>query len=153
MGRLILFDNGTSRGGEEMKVGIFPMVADLLHPGHISALHEAKKYCDYLIVALNANPTVDNKDKNKPVQTVFERYYQLMACKYVDKVIPYEGEEDLLNLLCVTDYDIRFIGSDHSDYWTGKEYEEEKKIPCKIVTRAAFQRSTSLRKRILKASR
>jgi len=129
------------------KVGLFPMVADLFHPGHISALREAKKHCDKLIVALNVNPTGDNSEKNKPIQTVFERYYQLISCKYVDEVIPYDGEDDLLSLIQITDYNIRFIGEDHREYWTGMEYEKAHNIEVCIATRCNIH-TASLRKRI-----
>ena len=91
-----------------MKVGLFPMVADILHPGHILAIKEAKEHCDYLIVALHCNP-----DYKTPVQTVFERFIQLSAVKYVDKVIPYNNKEDAAIMLTVLDYDIYFLGEDY----------------------------------------
>ena len=91
-----------------MRVGLFPMVADILHPGHILALKEAKEHCDYLIVALHCNP-----DYKTPVQTVFERFIQLSAVKYVDKVIPYNNKEDAAIMLTALDYDIYFLGEDY----------------------------------------
>lgn len=135
-----------------MRIGLFPMVGDLLHPGHISALQEAKRHCDKLFVALNVNPTIDNKDKNKPIETVFERYYRLINCVFVDGVIPYEGEKDLMNLIRMTDYNVRFIGEEHQYYWTGKEYEESHGIEIIIATRSSSHHTTSLRQRIKEAN-
>ena len=135
----------------EPKIGMFPMVGDLLHLGHLYSLKEAKKHCDCLIVALNTDPTVDNPNKNKPIETVYERWYRLKSCKYVDEIITYCGEEDLLRLLTTTDYHIRFIGDDHIGGWTGKEYEDSEGIePC-IIKRAHKESSTNLKERIQSA--
>lgn len=84
------------------KRGLFPMCADILHAGHIMALKEAKEHCDYLIVALNTHP-----DGKTPVQSVFERYTQLCAVKYVDEVIPYQGKADMEVLASMLKYDVR----------------------------------------------
>lgn len=130
-----------------MKIGLFPMVADLLHLGHLYSLKTAKECCDKLIVALNVDPTVDNPDKNKPVETVYERWYRLQSTSYVDEVIPYCGEEDLIRLLKTTKYDIRFVGSDHQT-WTGKDYEDENMISHIIIPRNHNESSSALRKRI-----
>ena len=89
------------------------------HAGYILALEEAKKHCDYLIVALNTHP-----DGKQPVQSVFERYTQLCAVKWVDRVIPYQGREDLEKLASVLDYQVRFLGEDYIDReWDGKVQE------------------------------
>lgn len=130
------------------KIGLFPMVGDLLHPGHLKALEEAKKYCTKLIVALNVDPTIDNKDKEKPIETVYERYVRLQSCKYVDEIIPYIGEKDLELLIRTTDYNIRFIGADHKEHWTGKEYEDEHNINAIVLSRDHNLSSTLLRNRL-----
>ena len=83
---------------------------DLLHAGHIVMLEEAKSNCDYLIVGLQTDPSIDREEKNKPVQTVYERYVQLNAVKYVDEIIPYDTEQSLLDLLHSQNIDIRFVG-------------------------------------------
>ena len=72
---------------------------DLLHAGHIVMLEEAKSNCDYLVVGLQTDPTIDREEKNKPIQSVYERYVQLNAVKYVDEIIPYETEQSLVDLL------------------------------------------------------
>ena len=97
-----------------MKIGLFPMVADVLHAGHVIAIEEAKAHCDYLIIALHCNPVYKN-----PVQTVYERYIQLRAVKWVDEIIPYSNKADMENLLQSFNYDIYFLGEDHK----GKEFE------------------------------
>ena len=97
-----------------MKVGLFPMVADVLHAGHVIAIEEAKAHCDYLIIALHCNPLYKN-----PVQTVYERYMQLRAVKWVDEIIPYSNKADVENLLQSLNYDIYFLGEDYR----GKEFE------------------------------
>lgn len=97
-----------------MKIGVYPMVADVLHAGHVIAIEEAKMYCDYLIVALHCNPVYKN-----PVQTVYERYMQLRAIKWIDEIIPYQNKADVENLLRSLHYDIYFLGEDYK----GKEFE------------------------------
>lgn len=97
-----------------MKIGLFPMVADVLHAGHVLAIEEAKQHCDYLIVALHCNPIYKN-----PVQTVYERYMQLRAVKWVDEIIPYSNKADVETLLQSLNYDIYFLGADYK----GKQFE------------------------------
>ena len=96
---------------------------DLLHAGHILMLKDAKKQCDYLIVGLQTDPTIDRpKIKNKPIQSLDERKLQIEAVKYVDKVIIYETEKDLYNLIYNIKPDVRIIGSDYKGkYFTGYE--------------------------------
>lgn len=92
------------------------------HAGHISMLAEAKQNCDVLIVGLQVDPTKDRPTKNKPVQSVVERAMALRACKYVDEIIPYETEEDLIQLLQLLRPDVRFIGEDYKNKdFTGKD--------------------------------
>ena len=93
-----------------MKVGFTASTFDLLHAGHIAMLREAKTQCDYLICAIQVDPSVDREEKNKPVQTLVERYIQLSAVKYVDEIIPYQTEQDLEDILNTFKIDVRFIG-------------------------------------------
>lgn len=105
------------------KVGFTASCFDLLHAGHIAMLQEAKNNCDYLIVGLLANPT-DRPDKNAPVQSMFERWMQLQAVKYIDEIIPFESEQDLYDMLLVLMPDIRFVGEEYKDRpHTGKDIE------------------------------
>lgn len=99
-----------------MTVGITCSTFDLLHAGHVSMLREAKEHCDYLICALQTDPTIDRPDtKNKPVQTLVERYTQLKGLKYVDEIIPYQTEEDLEDILKMINIDVRIIGQEYKN--------------------------------------
>lgn len=97
------------------KIGFTCSCFDLFHAGHVLMLEEAKSVCDYLIVGLQTDPTIDRPFKNKPIQTVLERFIQLSACKYVDSVIPYSTEKDLLNLLTIQRIDVRILGEEYRD--------------------------------------
>lgn len=111
------------------KIGITFSSFDLLHAGHIKMLEEAKTVCDYLIVGLQLDPTLDRSNKNKPTQSVVERYIQLKACRSVDEIIPYNTEADLMDILQSFVIDVRIIGDDYCDKdFTGKQYCEEKGI-------------------------
>ncbi len=88
---------------------------DVLHAGHVLMLAECKKHCDYLIVGLHTNPRLDRPEKNKPIQSLVERYIQLDGNKSVDQIIPYETEADLIEILKCMDYDVRFVGDDWRD--------------------------------------
>lgn len=104
-----------------MKVGFTCSSFDLFHTGHVLMLREAKSQCDYLIVAIQTDPTIDRPEKNKPVQSIFERFTQVSGCKYVDEVVVYETESDLLNVLNSFRIDVRIIGEDYmSKEFTGK---------------------------------
>lgn len=94
---------------------------DLFHAGHVSMLREAKTVCDYLIVGIQSNPTLDRPEKNKPVQSIIERQIQVAACKYVDETIVYETEDDLQFLLKTLPINIRIVGEEYQNKeYTGK---------------------------------
>jgi glycerol-3-phosphate cytidylyltransferase len=76
-------------------IGFTCSTFDLLHAGHILMLAESKQICDYLIVGLQIDPSIDREAKNKPVQSIVERYVQLKAVKFVDEIIVYQTEKDL----------------------------------------------------------
>ena len=81
-----------------MKIGITCSTFDLFHAGHVLMLEECKQHCDYLICALQTDPTIDRPGKNRPVQSLVERYIQLNAVKWVDKIIPYSTEAELVEI-------------------------------------------------------
>ena len=112
-------------------------------------LKEAKAQCDYLIVGLQTDPTIDRPDtKNKPIQSLFERFVQLNSCKYVDEIIPYSTEEDLLNLLTTVHYDVRILGEEYKDkHFTGRELD----IEMYYNSRKHSFSTTSLRQRVQEA--
>jgi glycerol-3-phosphate cytidylyltransferase len=98
-----------------MKIGFTASCFDLFHAGHLLMLKEAKEQCDYLIVGLQTDPTIDRPTKNKPVQSILERFIQLEGCKYVDQILPYSTEDDLINLLTSYPIDVRIIGEEYRD--------------------------------------
>jgi glycerol-3-phosphate cytidylyltransferase len=105
-----------------MKVGFTCSCFDLFHAGHIMMLKEAKTVCDYLIVGLQTDPTIDRPEKNKPVQSIFERFVQLQSCKYVDEIVVYATEKDLLDILLTYPIDVRIIGDEYAEkQFTGYE--------------------------------
>jgi glycerol-3-phosphate cytidylyltransferase len=99
------------------RIGITFSTFDLgPHAGHISMLSEAKNHCDYLIAGLQTDPTIDRSDtKNKPVQSIVERQIQLAACRYVDEVVVYQTEQDLIDLLLILPLDVRVLGVEYED--------------------------------------
>lgn len=125
---------------------------DLFHAGHAILLEECAQYCDVLIVGLHTNPSTDRKEKNKPVQTMFERYLQLRCHKHVDQIIPYDTEKDLINLLSSIQIDIRFLGTDYiGKSFTGQELCEKKGIEVIYIDRYHDFSTSELRKRIVDA--
>ena len=110
-----------------MIIGITFGAFDLLHAGHVAMLEEAKRKCDFLMVGLHVDPTVERPDtKNKPVQSLFERFVQLSACKYVDEIIPYSTEKELMDILLSYPIDVRIIGEEYKDkHFTGRDLDIE----------------------------
>ena len=132
------------------KIGFTCSTFDLLHAGHITMLEEAKHHCDYLIVGLQTDPTVDRPDsKNSPIQTIVERQIQLAAVKYIDEIVVYTTEQDLTDLLLTLPVDVRVIGEEYKTKdFTGKDIAKAR--GCKIIYNGrdhSFS-STSLRKRV-----
>ena len=106
------------------KIGITFSTFDMLHAGHIAMLAEAKNHCDYLICGLQTDPTIDRPDtKNKPVQSIVERQIQLAACRYVDEVVVYQTERDLIDLLLILPIDIRVLGVEYENKGFTGEHE------------------------------
>jgi glycerol-3-phosphate cytidylyltransferase len=130
-----------------MKIGITFSAFDLLHAGHITMLEEAKRQCDYLICALQTDPTLDRPEKNRPTQTVVERYIQLKGCKFVDEIVPYATEQDLEDILRSFKIDVRILGDEYCEKnFTGREYCESKGIELYFNTRDHRFSSSGLRK-------
>ena len=132
-----------------MKIGFTASAFDLLHAGHVAMLEEAKSQCDYLIAALQTDPTIDRPEKNKPVQTITERYIQLRACKFVDEIYVYATEADLMDLLAILPIDVRIIGSDYIDKdFTGKFYCGKNDIEIYYNRRSHKLSTSELRSRL-----
>ena len=133
---------------KKQKIGFTCSCFDLLHAGHILMLKDAKKQCDYLIVGLQTDPTIDRpKEKNKPIQSLEERKIQLDAIKYIDEIIIYKSEKELYELLQKIKPNVRILGSDYiNKSFTG----DDLKIEIYYHKRLHDYSSSSLRKRIKK---
>ena len=135
-----------------MKVGFTCSTFDLFHAGHVIMLKEAKMQCDYLIVGLQTDPTIDRKEKNKPVQSIFERYVQLQACKYVDEIVVYATEKDLVDILLSYPINVRILGDEyeHKEF-TGRNECIERDIKFYFNKREHTFSTTELRQRVVDA--
>lgn len=132
------------------RIGIVFSSFDLLHAGHIAMLAESKNHCDYLIAALQTDPTIDRPDtKNKPVQSIVERQIQLAATRYVDEIVVYQTEKDLEDLLLILPVDVRILGVEYQDKnFTGKEICARRGIELVYNSRDHSFSSSNLRKRV-----
>ena len=132
-----------------MKIGFTCSTFDLFHAGHMMMLKEAKSQCDYLIVGLQTDPTIDRPDtKNKPIQSLFERFVQLSSCKYVDEIVPYSTEKELMDILLSYPINVRIIGEEYKDkHFTGRELDVE----IYFNSRKHSFSTTSLRQRVQEA--
>jgi glycerol-3-phosphate cytidylyltransferase len=129
------------------KIGFTCSCFDLFHAGHIMMLKESKSICDYLIVGLQTDPTIDRPEKNKPIQSVVERFIQLESCKYVDEVVVYATEKDLLDILYSYPINIRIVGEEYRDKdFTGKDLEH---IEMYYNSRKHSFSTTELRGRVI----
>jgi len=123
-----------------------------LHAGHVKMLEEAKRQCDYLIVGLQLDPSIDRSEKNAPSQSIVERYIQLKGSKHVDEIVPYVSEQDLEDILRSFKIDVRIIGDEYLDkQYTGKDYCLEKGIETYYNPRDHRFSSSGLRKQVKKA--
>ena len=131
-----------------MKKGITFGAFDLFHAGHVMMLEEAKTVCDHLIVCIQSDPSLDRKEKNKPVQSIVEREIQVYGCRYTDEVIIYDTEAELLEILDTVDWDVRILGEEYRNKdFTGREQTLNK---CHFNKRPHNFSSSELRKRVAK---
>jgi glycerol-3-phosphate cytidylyltransferase len=132
-----------------MKVGITCSTFDLLHAGHVAMLREAKTACDYLICALQNDPSYDRPEKNKPIQNIVERQAQLAAIRYVDEILVYNTEEELLDILGMYDIDVKIMGAEYRDKdFTGKDLCRQRDIEFYFNKRDHRFSTSDLRKRV-----
>lgn len=128
-------------------VGFTASTFDLLHAGHVLMLKESKSICDYLIVGLQIDPSIERPSKNSPVQSLVERYIQLKGCVYVDEIIPYQSEQDLEDILSSIDINVRILGDEYRDKeFTGNEICKKRNIELYFNERNHRFSSSNLRK-------
>jgi len=149
----MIFNHIKQLKAEGKRIGITFSTFDMLHAGHIAMLSEAKNHCDYLIAGLQTDPTIDRPDtKNRPVQSIVERQIQLAACRYVDEVVVYQTEQDLVDLLLILPLDVRVLGVEYEGrHFTGRDECEHRGIECIFNARDHSFSSSSLRKRVVQA--
>jgi glycerol-3-phosphate cytidylyltransferase len=149
----MIFNHIKKLKADGKKIGITFSTFDMLHAGHIAMLSEAKNHCDYLICGLQTDPTIDRPDtKNRPVQSIVERQIQLAACRYVDEVVVYQTEQDLIDLLLILPLDVRILGVEYQDKdFTGRHEGGERGIELVFNGRDHSFSSSSLRKRVAAA--
>ncbi len=134
------------------RIGFTCSTFDLLHAGHVTMLEEAKRHCDFLIVGLQNDPTEDRPTKNKPVQSIVERQIQLAAVKYVDEIVIYNTEQDLIDLLLTLPIDVRVLGDEYKNKeFTGKDIAKQRGSKIIYNGRDHSFSSSSLRKRVVSA--
>ena len=135
------------------RVGITAGAFDLCHAGHMLVFKEAKEICDYLIIALQDDPShtpadYRGKKKNRPIMTLEERKIILESVKYIDEVVVYNSAQELYDLLVGLKPDVRIIGAD----WKGKEYTgHDLPIEMYFNSRDHNFSTTALRERIYQA--
>lgn len=136
-----------------MNTGFTCSTFDLFHAGHIMMLKEARTQCDYLIVGLQTDPTIDRPvEKNKPIQSVFERFEQLRACKYVDEILIYATEKDLVDILLSYPINVRILGDEYEHKnFTGRKECIELGIRFYFNKRDHSFSTTELRQRVVDA--
>jgi glycerol-3-phosphate cytidylyltransferase len=149
----MIFNHIKRLKNEGKKIGITFSTFDMLHAGHIAMLSEAKNHCDYLIAGLQTDPTIDRPEtKNSPIQSVVERQIQLAACRYVDEVVVYQTEQDLIDLLLILPVDVRILGVEYENKdFTGKKECWDREIELVYNGRDHSFSSSSLRKRVAAA--
>ena len=129
-----------------MKKGITFGAFDLFHAGHVLMLQEARTVCDYLIDCIQTDPSIDRESKNSPIQSLIEREIQITACKYVDEVMVYTTETDLMEILDSVDWDVRVLGDEYQDKdFTGRDKYLNK---CYFNKRPHTFSSSELRQRV-----
>lgn len=149
----MIFNHVKQLKADGKRIGITFSTFDMLHAGHIAMLSEAKNHCDYLIAGLQTDPTIDRPDtKNHPVQSIVERQIQLAACRYVDEVVVYQTEEDLIDLLLILPVDVRILGVEYQGMeFSGRDECITRGIDLIFNGRDHSFSSSSLRRRVAKA--
>jgi glycerol-3-phosphate cytidylyltransferase len=149
----MIFNHIKQLKADGKKIGITFSTFDMLHAGHIAMLSEAKNHCDYLICGLQTDPTIDRPEtKNKPIQSIVERQIQLSACRYVDEVVVYQTEQDLIDLLLILPLDVRILGVEYEEKdFSGRSECYDRGIELVFNKRDHSFSSSSLRKRVVAA--
>ena len=131
------------------RIGFTASAFDLLHPGHVMMLEEAKEHCDWLICGLHVDPSIQRKEKSAPMQSLIERYTQLAAVKHVDQIVPYQFESELLDIMALYRVSVRIVGEEYrgTDF-TGKTYCNAAGVKIVYNSRKHTFSSTAMRSKL-----
>lgn len=146
----MIFNKVKELKAQGKRIGITFSTFDLFHAGHIAMLSEAKNHCDYLIAALQTDPTIDRPDsKNPPVQSILERQIQVSACRFVDEIVVYQTEKDVEDILLTLPIDVRILGVEYENKdFTGKQICYNRDIELVFNSRDHSFSSSNLRERV-----
>ena len=149
----MIFNKVKELKAQGKRIGITFSTFDLFHAGHIAMLSEAKNHCDYLIVGLQTDPTIDRPDsKNPPVQSILERQIQVSACRFVDEIVTYQTEKDLEDILLTLPIDVRILGVEYANKdFTGLIICQQRGIELVFNSRDHSFSSSNLRERVWQA--
>lgn len=149
----MIFNKVKDLKAQGKRIGITFSTFDLFHAGHIAMLSEAKNHCDYLIVGLQTDPTIDRPDsKNPPVQSIVERQIQVSACRFVDEIVVYQTEKDVNDILLTLPLDVRILGVEYENRdFTGKDICYNRDIELVFNSRDHSFSSSNLRERVWQA--
>ena len=149
----MIFNKVKELKAQGKRIGITFSTFDLFHAGHIAMLSEAKNHCDYLIAALQTDPTIDRPDsKNPPVQSILERQIQVSACRFVDEIVVYQTEKDVEDILLTLPIDVRILGVEYENKdFTGKQICYNRDIELVFNSRDHSFSSSNLRERVWQA--
>lgn len=149
----MIFNKVKDLKAQGKRIGITFSTFDLFHAGHIAMLSEAKNHCDYLIVGLQTDPTIDRPDsKNPPVQSIVERQIQVSACRFVDEIVVYQTEKDVNDILLTLPLDVRILGVEYENKnFTGKDICYNRDIELVFNSRDHSFSSSNLRERVWQA--
>ena len=149
----MIFNKVKELKAQGKRIGITFSTFDLFHAGHIAMLSEAKNHCDYLIAALQTDPTIDRPDsKNSPVQSILERQIQVSACRFVDEIVVYQTEKDVEDILLTLPIDVRILGVEYENKdFTGRQICYNRDIELVFNSRDHSFSSSNLRERVWSA--
>tara|TARA_R110000744_G_scaffold31334_3_gene73736 strand:+ start:1022 stop:1516 length:495 start_codon:yes stop_codon:yes gene_type:complete len=125
--------------GNKQIIGFTAGNFDIIHPGYVYTFQTAKKHCDYFMVFLQNDSSIDRKNKYVPVVPKAERYNTLMELESVNAVYSYQTEDELYNLIQFFKPDIRILGEDY----IGKRFTGDDLPPKVIYTSRAHGWSTT----------
>jgi D-beta-D-heptose 7-phosphate kinase/D-beta-D-heptose 1-phosphate adenosyltransferase len=89
---------------------------DILHVGHLKLLQYLKSRCEYVVVGIDSDKRVKElKGSERPINNEKDRKYMLESLTFVDKVVIFNCENDLIKLVLEESPDLMVVGSDYKN--------------------------------------